>query len=87
MNFNGFWQNRTTKELIKLTSQPESDDYSLEYDNDLKTFETIQIFISNSKHALLPYSNKFGRRDIFILSPDSIKIGDIIFDKFVNKNE
>jgi len=84
MSFNGIWQNRTTKELIILTNQPESDDYTLEYDNDFKISETIQIFVSNSKHALLPYSNKFGRQDISILSPDSIKIGDIIFDRHVN---
>jgi len=87
MNFNGFWKNSITKELIKITSQHESDSYILEYDNDFKTFETIQIFITNSKHALLPFSEKFGKQDIFIISPDNIKIGSIIFDRIRKNNK
>jgi len=90
MNFSGFWINKQSDELIKLTGPHGGDNYTLEYDhngNEFQTIETIPIYISNDKHALLAHSKKFGRCDIFILSPECFRIGDEIFEKHNQKKE
>ena len=90
MKFNGLWKNRANGELIEFTGPKGSDEYFLEYDkfeNTFMTSETVQIFISNKNHALLPHSKKFGRSNIFILSPDSYRIGNTIYDRYLDREE
>ena len=90
MNFYGLWVNKQTGEIIKLSGPNDGDDYILEYDfngNDFSVRETISIYHTNSKHALLAHSEKFGRRDIFKISPECFQIGDLIFEKYDPKEK
>lgn len=89
MKFNGLWKNRTNGEFIEFTGPQESDEYFLEYDEPENSFrsEKVQIFITNENHALLTYSEKFGRSDISILSPDSYEIRGNVFDRCSNREE
>lgn len=65
---------------------PDSGDYyNLQYldEKESKVIcdEKVQIFISNEKHARLLNSDCFDCQDIIFLSPDSIKIQDLVFDR------
>ena len=71
------WKCKGSDDLFSLKSTANSDEYFLEYSIDNESIiETIGIFISNEKHALLVYSNKFGRTDISILDKDNIVINN-----------
>jgi hypothetical protein len=78
MIFNGIWQNRNSGEIIKIFGPIGGDEYWFEYDD---SKEKVPIFISNADHALLVNSKKFGRNDIFIISPNTFRIGSEIFDR------
>lgn len=82
MIFNGIWQKRDSDEIIRISGPIGGDEYWLEYDH---FREKVMIFISNSNHALLVSSKKFGRNDIFILSPDIFKIGSEVFERKLDK--
>jgi len=79
MEFNGIWKNIETGEFIEISSSNSADTFILSFDTDLNSSEIIKILISNSEHALLTQSEKFGRQNIFILSADKFKIGNTLF--------
>ena len=79
MEFNGIWKNMETGELIEISSSNSADTFILSFDTDLNSSEIIKILISNSEHALLTQSEKFGRQNISILSADKFKIGNTLF--------
>jgi len=90
MNFSGLWINKQTGEIIKLSGPHGSDDYILEYGhdgNDFKLTETVPIYHSDDKHALLAHSEKFGRRDIFKINSERFQIGDEVFEKYKQRDK
>lgn len=90
MNFSGIWINKQNGELIKLSGPNGSDYYELEYDykgNDFQNSERIPIYLTFGQHALLDHSIKFGKRDIFILGPNRIRIGEEIFNRQISDKE
>ena len=85
MNFTGFWKNEINNEIIEFSQYKTGDDYFLHYFiNEEKITEDICLYLSGDT-VLLPFSNKFGRQVIQIISLNSIRIDDIFYNR-VQKN-
>jgi len=80
------WKYERDNDLFSLTGTNNFDEYFLEYSINNETItETINIFISNEKHALLADSKKFGRTDIFIFDNNTVEINKKTYKRTTNR--
>lgn len=84
MKFEGIWVNPNNNDRIQIYGPLGGDDYDLEYNFNGEIYlnkESVSIYLSDEKHALLTNSEKFGRGDINIFEKDKISICRQIFIK------
>ncbi len=79
MNLNGIWKNSINDELIHFYRIENTDEYILSYGIELINSEKVELFITNSNHAHMPYSKKFGRIYIIIVDTNRIYISNDLF--------